>query len=51
MVERVLGAFGVRASLSPDRLEAGDALFQAGGVEIDDALDSMASKKPVETLV
>ena len=37
MVERGLGALGVGAGLLPNRLEAGDTLFQAGGVEIGDA--------------
>jgi hypothetical protein len=31
MVERGLGALGVRAGLLPNRLEAGDAFLQAGG--------------------
>ena len=50
MVERGLGALGVGAGLFPNRLEAGDALFQAGGVEIGDAgLDGV--EEPVEALV
>lgn len=34
VVERGLGALDVGADLFPNRLEAGDALFQTGGVEI-----------------
>jgi len=37
MVERGLGALGVGAGLIPNRLEAGNALLQAGSVEIGDA--------------
>ncbi len=47
MVERGLGAFGVSAGLFPNRFETGDALFQAGGVEIGDSgLDGV--EQPVE---
>ena len=50
MVEGSLCAFGVGAGLFPNRLEAGDALFQAGGVEIGHAgLDGV--EEPVEALV
>ena len=47
MVEGSLCAFGVGAGLFPNRLEAGDTLFQAGGVEVGDAgLDGV--EEPVE---
>ena len=50
MVERGLGALGVSAGLFPNRIEASDALLQAGSVEIGDAgLDGV--EEPVETLV
>ncbi len=48
MIECGLSALGVGAGLFANRLEAADALFQAGGVEVGDAsldgVNSMASK-------
>ncbi len=50
IVEGGLGALRVHAGRFPNRLEAGDALFQAGSVEIGDAgFDGV--KEPVEPLV
>jgi hypothetical protein len=45
-----LGALGVGAGLLPNRLEAGDALFQAGSVEVGDA-ELAGVKEAVEALV
>jgi hypothetical protein len=50
VVERCLGAFRVHAGLFPNPLEASDALFQAGSVEVGNAgLDGV--KEPIETLI